>query len=872
MAFADVRHWIAARSDLLADVLRDTRPSLWRARISIFALIIGATMLLVPEQINNLVAGLSWQRTIFFGLAAAAWSFTLWFWARWAVTLDFGRPEADNGLDWGVRWIPKSLAFLGAGAAYAAAANGTGPLSWQSLVVVGVALFVYFVSHQHRGQRALRGEEAFLTESIQLGKQFGGCNPDGGIRAPTRKDGNDDRRKLWDAFYAGAGWNWFLRLWRDLAAAPAGRIGALVLILAALLVVGLFTFIPHIVGPRIGAPAAALIGLAASTTLFSVLILSLGRHTGLPVLPLMLIGAAASDRYLDVGNHDIRVLDGRVLPDERPDLKQAAEAWIRNCMDPNPQHPAKVVLVATAGGASRAALWTTTVLNALNEADPEFHRKVFAISGVSGGSLGAALWTAMLADTGDYCNSGPVDVHELTKRRVRTRFFMEQDFLAAPIGSMMTVDPLWRHLLGLNLLPMIPAKIGEWLSVSRGTWVAPTTTGGVPIPTGLIQRGVSALRTSWTPPDRAAAIERSWEAQWDLLGKKPNRFAEGFHDLYRDGATGAWDWRLPLLLLNGTHQDTGLPLVTAPARLVVRGVTTPPPAVPSIAPPGPAKERADDVLFPAAHDLLGHVDREIRLSTAVTNSARFPYITPGGGLRTGQPSAQVEKNYPAGMRIGNVVDGGYFDNQGAGTLSDAALVFYKAFRTVYPDTDKAPGRKLDLMVVQITSDPDRRIGELMRCKSELRPEVWPEDETLRRFQLTQALLRGGSQPSGLDAATTPLAAIAATQSAHTVRSSVNLARVFCGNSEAVKPPPNVTFELVHLMLCKQSADQTIDLNWVLPTRTADYITPYVNIPGYRGAMDACRNEEEIQRFRTWLDGNPATQPALPPPKSVLSGR
>src|SRR5262249_52953261 len=52
---------------------------------------------------------------------------------------------------------------------------------------------------------------------------------------------------------------------------------------------------------------------------------------------------------------------------------------------------------------------------------------------------------------------------------------------------------------------------------------------------------------------------------------------------------------------------------------------------------------------------------DIRLSTAATISARFPVISPQGNFRD-----------RGGMRTDEVVDGGYFENDGLATIGDVA--------------------------------------------------------------------------------------------------------------------------------------------------------------------------------------------------------
>src|SRR5207248_5753513 len=76
-------------------------------------------------------------------------------------------------------------------------------------------------------------------------------------------------------------------------------------------------------------------------------------------------------------------------------LEQAFDAWWNDVGSKSPK-PAPLVLVATAGGASRAAYWTAEVLGKLEADHPGFHKQIFAISSVSGGSLGAGVYRAML--------------------------------------------------------------------------------------------------------------------------------------------------------------------------------------------------------------------------------------------------------------------------------------------------------------------------------------------------------------------------------------------------------------------------------------------------------------------------------------------
>ena len=64
--------------------------------------------------------------------------------------------------------------------------------------------------------------------------------------------------------------------------------------------------------------------------------------------------------------------------------------------DAGETHP--LYIVATEGGGIRAAYWTAAVLGEIQDKNPNFAAHLFAISGVSGGSLGAAVFEALLAE------------------------------------------------------------------------------------------------------------------------------------------------------------------------------------------------------------------------------------------------------------------------------------------------------------------------------------------------------------------------------------------------------------------------------------------------------------------------------------------
>lgn len=87
-----------------------------------------------------------------------------------------------------------------------------------------------------------------------------------------------------------------------------------------------------------------------------------------------------------------------------------------------------MVIVATAGGGIRAAYWTATVLETIKrDLGPNGLRPyLFAISGVSGGSVGATAFDAALANS---------DETACGKTCVSSTKFLSEDFLAPTLAS-----------------------------------------------------------------------------------------------------------------------------------------------------------------------------------------------------------------------------------------------------------------------------------------------------------------------------------------------------------------------------------------------------------------------------------------------------
>lgn len=172
------------------------------------------------------------------------------------------------------------------------------------------------------------------------------------------------------------------------------------------------------VSERIGWP----LPVAVASLLFLSLVVSLTRHYH-PVR-----SCAGSEGCLA----------GAALEGVRPTVDAAAVAWYRQARELVPEgEPVPMLFVATAGGGLRAAYWTAVVTGALpgelGLGLERFERHSFAISGVSGGSVGAAFRTALAPGHDD---AAALD------RAVREA--LDGDFLAPTLAALAFVDlPSW---------------------------------------------------------------------------------------------------------------------------------------------------------------------------------------------------------------------------------------------------------------------------------------------------------------------------------------------------------------------------------------------------------------------------------------------
>src|SRR6266513_2481122 len=205
---------------------------------------------------------------------------------------------------------------------------------------------------------------------------------------------------------------WYRRRWLDRALGPdvsaasdpnyesLGKMerGSL-LALAMMVLISLTLSVMFIVNPVYFAgglgTGAVLMSAAASWAFWGSVLVYVASWRRMPIIALLVIWVAFCSLFND--NHDVRVV-ARETAFARLTLRGALEQWtdrIRKT-DATGKHP--LFIVTTEGGGIRDAYWSATVLGTIQDTDEAFAKHLFAISGVSGGSLGAAVFDGLVAD------------------------------------------------------------------------------------------------------------------------------------------------------------------------------------------------------------------------------------------------------------------------------------------------------------------------------------------------------------------------------------------------------------------------------------------------------------------------------------------
>jgi hypothetical protein len=477
---------------------------------SLLMLLIGATALIfVPQGQDVLRRLVEWGDRGFwhdplpllsFFAAVLAWATSCWYWARFILR----QRMPDNPLDVErlrplVIAVPRWLGTLAVGSvafALLRASLSPGNLNDERAVGRLIALFLicavltagfvafvrgrrHWIERAHLRLSAVDPERSRIRPLARVQRRLGRRLD----RFVRRGDGIDP--------YGQQDWDQM---------PPATRLAAWVSVVATFGFLVAYTLFPVAIAPLLG--TAAILLFAGSAFVFlGTTALFVSRRFRVPVLFLVMLFSILFSFWND--NHRIRTVRAGTQPPARPEIREAFRRWHA------PPDDGPFFLVASEGGGIRAAYWTALVLAEIQDRDSRFAGRLFAISGVSGGSLGGAVFTALLADRARHREGGSgVDV-PCPDLRPCVRDVLSRDFLSPVMAKMIAPDFLQRALpVGIRML------------------------------------------------DRSRALEGAWETAW--------RRVVGTDTFRRPFLQLGWDaGRLPSLVLNSTHVESGRRILTS---------------------------------------------------------------------------------------------------------------------------------------------------------------------------------------------------------------------------------------------------------------------------------------------------------------------
>jgi hypothetical protein len=152
----------------------------------------------------------------------------------------------------------------------------------------------------------------------------------------------------------------------------------------------LFWLAPVRIAPLLGPLAVLIVGLGCWIPLGS-FFAYFGMYLRIPFLLIFLLCACVFTFFDWNDNHAVRTIVGDGPP-RTWGVNEYFDRWLTNRADLHTNNY-PVFLVATEGGGIRAAYNTAMVLGSIQQQVPDFSDHLFAISGVSGGSIGATFFT-----------------------------------------------------------------------------------------------------------------------------------------------------------------------------------------------------------------------------------------------------------------------------------------------------------------------------------------------------------------------------------------------------------------------------------------------------------------------------------------------
>ncbi|HJU56145.1 MAG TPA: patatin-like phospholipase family protein, partial [Pyrinomonadaceae bacterium] len=323
-------------------------------------------------------------------------------------------------------------------------------------------------------------------------------------------------------------------------------------------------------------PLAVVLAFAALWIPFGSWLVYRSHTTRLPLFLILLICALVFSAFDWNDNHVIRHVEvaGQAKP---TDVSAGFAGWLKNRCDLE-DYKAKgqaypVFIVSAEGGGLRAGYFASLVLSKLQDADPALAHHVFAISGVSGGSLGGAVFAAM--------------AQKYVKHDAATKpcKFKTVDDSGNPVNMKALND----EVLGHDVLSPILASLLYPDLLQRF----------LPFPVERFDRGRAAedaLRYYW----QKATGDKQFDNDYWLSKLYESGFEKG---------------STPALFLNTTRVETGEQLVVS-----------------NLNPEGPDRQRNNRL---NGLNSLADLDStlSVPLVSAAYMSARFPIVAPAGYLK-----------------------------------------------------------------------------------------------------------------------------------------------------------------------------------------------------------------------------------------------
>jgi hypothetical protein len=584
------------------------------ARVPYAAQLLVAAGLLLPPQMRDMLAALAETRDVkawlLFPASMAVFGFLCWYWARATLSARFDLPDTRQAWDRAVirgqrgtrpfvrnaplHIVPQAPIPI-AGVTGLLVALQSGAL-WLGVATLTALLGVWFLVDNRRrlrgwARRTLLRHHHFVDEPL----------PHETVRLRSTYSA---RIWLQRAPY---------RFWKVMQRAPSGPWPAGVLLglsVGAFAVTAAASYFPadrqddprNLIWTVWHGPTPVLLGCALMVGPLSVLSFVLDgwrmavwiraapvSFSRPPLIAAVLFMTTLAPGF--VALHGVRTVPGP-LP-ARPTLAAYWHTWQAAC-----GAGTRPIVVAMSGGAARAALWGAAVLAEIDSVAAGRNAAIFGLSTVSGGSLGAAAYlSARAANAAGAPGSASACA-------VAPRLAGQFATYAKTLGAADAIGPL---LAGV-VLSDVPRALFGWLPALLG---APMRGG-----------------------DRAAAIERAFEANAVRAGRKAGLPAVGLDEPYLSLATPG----MPLWIGVSTDQETGGPVLVVP----VRG--------------------DGDWPFDGAADLLAQLGADIPISTSINVTARFPFLEPVG-------LAPSQRFPDRGLEL---IDGGYYDQSGLETAMELA--------------------------------------------------------------------------------------------------------------------------------------------------------------------------------------------------------